>query len=163
MTVSDKMEAAINDQINAELASSYLYLSMAAYCDAQGLPGFAHWFKLQVAEETQHAMRLYGYLNDRGGRVHLAAIDAPTEDFAGMTTVFEQTLAHEEKVTARINKLFELAHGEEDYATVEEMGWFLKEQVEEEANVSQILAQLKMAGDRPGNLMYIDRHMGKRA
>lgn len=163
MKLSDRMENAINEQIHAEMESAYLYLSMAASCEHQSLAGFAHWFKRQFTEEQEHAMKLYAYLLARGGCVKLKALGEPKVTAPTMTVLFEETLAHEQDVSKRISALYALAQQEGDFATMEHLGWFLREQVEEESAVTQILAQLKMAGDRPGTLIYIDKHMAKRA
>ena len=160
--ISEKMQKAINDQINAEFYSSYLYLSMAAYFEAENYKGFAAWMRMQAEEEKEHGYKLYDYMNDRGGRVVLAAIEAPPTDFKSVQDVYEKTLAHEREVTARINKVNTLALEENDYATTAHLQWFITEQVEEEATAEEILNQIKMVDGKPGSLFYIDRHMAKR-
>ncbi len=160
--VSDKVQKAINDQITAEFYSSYLYLAMSAWCEDQGLKGFARWMRLQAEEEKEHGFKLFDYLVDRGGKVILGALDAPPENFDSIEDVFQKTLEHERKVTGRIHKLNELAIQEKDHATVAHLQWFITEQVEEEASAEEILNQIKMVEGRPGSIFYIDRHVGKR-
>lgn len=160
--ISEKMQNAINDQIKAELESSYIYLSMAAYFEASNFKGFARWMRLQAEEERGHAFKLYDYLIDRGGRVILKELPAPQSEFQSAEDVFEKTLEHEKKITGLINKLNELALAEKDYATSTHLQWFLTEQVEEEATAEEILNQIRMVESKPGSLFYIDRHLGKR-
>lgn len=157
--ISKKMQDAINDQINAEFYSSYFYLSMSAYCESENYKGFAEWFRLQAEEEKMHGFKLFHYLQERGGRVILKAIDEPPSDFKSIQDTFEQTLEHERKVTSLINNLNKLAIEENDYATQAHLQWFISEQVEEEATAEDILNQIKMVEGKPGNLFYIDRHI----
>ncbi len=156
------IEAALNDQIKHELESAYLYLSMSAYCQSLSLPGFAHWLRHQYEEENEHAMRIYDYVHERGGRVILQAIAEPKSEFGSPLEVFQQVLEHERKVTGLINKLYELAVKENDYATQVMLQWFINEQVEEESTASGIIDQLKLVGDSGPGLYKIDRHLGKR-
>jgi ferritin len=160
--ISDKVQKAINDQITAEFASAYLYLAMSAWCEDQNLKGFAHWMRLQAEEEKEHGFKLFDYLVDRGGKVILGALEAPPDNFDSIEDVFQQTLEHERKVTARIHKLNELAIQEKDHATVAHLQWFITEQVEEESSAEDILNQIKMVEGRPGTIFYIDREVGKR-
>lgn len=160
--ISEKMQKAINEQINAELYSEYLYLSMAAYFESENYKGFAHWMRIQADEERGHAFKLYDFVNDRGGRVILKAIEAPPTSFKSVQEVFEKTLSHEREVTSKIHKLNALAIEENDYATTAHLQWFITEQVEEEASAEEILNQIKMVEGKPGTLFYIDRHLGKR-
>jgi len=160
--ISEKMQKAINDQINAEFYSSYLYLSMSAYFESQNFKGFASWMRIQAEEEKGHAFKLYDFVVDRGGRVILGAIEAPAADFKSAQDAFEKTLAHERIVTGKIHKLNGLALQENDYATSAHLQWFITEQVEEEATAEEILNQIKMVEGKPGSLFYIDRHLGKR-
>ena len=157
--LSDEM----NTQIKLELYSGYLYLSMSAYFEANNLPGFAHWMKVQAEEEQEHAMKFYGYINDRGGRVTLQAIDQPPADFKSPLAIFEQSLEHEKSVTARINLLYGIAVKDNDYASQSFLNWFVDEQVEEEKNATQIVEWLKMSGDSVNALFMIDSMLGKRA
>ena len=160
--LSEKMQAAMNAQIKNELYSGYLYLSMAAWAEAQNLLGFAHWMKLQAQEELAHAMKFYEFIHDRGGRVELQAIDQPPVTFAGPTDLFEKTLAHEKRVTAMIHNLYKMAQEEGDYASEVFLQWFVTEQLEEERNAEQILALLKMAGEKGQALIMLDRSLGQR-
>ncbi len=162
MELSKKMQDAINEQIREELASSYIYLSMAAYCESVNLPGFAHWMRLQSQEELEHAMKFYDYINERGGRVVLQAIPEPPIEFAGPTPVFEKTLEHEQYITGRIHKLYGMATEEKDYASLGILQWFVDEQVEEEKNAGEILELLKMVGEKGQGLVMIDRHLASR-
>jgi ferritin len=159
---SKSMIDALNNQINHEILSGYLYLSMASYADSINFSGFAHWLKLQAKEELNHAMKIYGYVNDCGGKVDLKAIEQPETQFKSLKEIFEKVLAHEKKITALINKLYELAVKESDYATQINMQWFVSEQVEEEKNASAILEQLKNVGDSYQSLMMIDRNLAIR-
>jgi ferritin len=156
------MQDAINDQINAEFGSAYLYLAMSAYSESINLKGFANWFKKQSEEENEHAFKLYDYLIERGGKVVLAAMPKPATNFGSIQKAFEQTLKHEKLITSKIHKLYELAVKEKDYATQAHLQWFITEQVEEEATAEDILNQIKMVDAKPGSLFYIDRHIGKR-
>ena len=160
--LSETMQDAINEQIKNELYSGYLYLSMAAYCEAAGLAGFAHWMRVQAREETEHALKFFDFVVERGGRVVLGAIEQPPVEFDSPTAIFEQTLEHERKVTAMINKLYEIALAEKDYASQVLLHWYIDEQVEEESNASQILDTLKMIGDRGQALVMLDRSLGGR-
>jgi len=160
--LNKKVQDAINEQIKNELYSAYLYLSMAAYSEASNLPGLAHWMRLQSQEEVEHAMKFFDFINDRGGRVVLQAVDQPPTEFESPLAIFEQTLEHERKVTAMINQLYELALRENDYPSQVLLQWFIEEQVEEEKNAEQILQTLKMIGDKPQGLVMVDRELGRR-
>jgi ferritin len=160
--ISKKMQDAINEQIKNELYSGYLYLAMAAYAEDQNLPGFAHWMKAQCQEEVEHAMKFFNHIAERGGRVELKAIDEPPVEFDSPTALFEMTLEHEKKVTALINGLYELALEEKDYASQVLLQWYIEEQVEEEANASEIRETLKMAGDKGQALVMMDRALVRR-
>ncbi|ACF45612.1 MAG: ferritin [Prosthecochloris sp.] len=160
--LSKTLQKALNEQIQKEFYSSYLYLSMAAYTESMNLPGFAHWLKLQQKEEMGHAMQLYKYINERGGRVELLAIDQPTSEFKSPTALFEEVLKHEQSITESINKLYEKALKENDYATQVMLQSFISEQVEEEATASEILETLKMAGEKGQALLMLDRQLARR-
>ena len=157
------VQDAMNKQIRDELYSAYLYLSMSAYCESINLPGFAHWMQMQEAEEKIHAMKFYDFINERGGRVILQAIDQPPSEFQSPLDVFEETLKHEQHVTALINDLYTLAVEERDYASQIFLQWFITEQIEEEDNVGQIIETLKMIGDSRQGLLMLDREFGTRA
>lgn len=160
--LSEKLSHAINAQINHELYSGYLYLSMAAYFDGESLPGFAHWMRAQAEEEQAHALKFYRYVYERGGTVTLSAIDGPPTEFASPLAVFEQTLAHERKVTGLINNLYALAVEDKDYASQVFLQWFISEQVEEEDNATQIIETLKRVGEKGQALVMLDRELGRR-
>ena len=161
--VSEAMQTALNDQIQKEFHSAYIYLSMSAYFEAQNLAGAAHWMRHQAEEEQAHAMKIFEFVSDRGGRVVLQAIGEPPAGFASPLAVFEAAYAHEQKVTKSIHDLYALAVKENDYPTQVMLQWFIGEQVEEEKNASDIVAQLKMVGDSPAAMFMIDRQLGSRA
>ena len=160
--ISPTIQNAINDQIKHEFFSSYLYLSMSAYFETLSLPGFASWMRVQSQEEHQHAMKFFDFLNDRGGSVELQALDQPPSEFQSPLDVFEQSLAHERKVTALIHRLYELALKESDYATQTLLQWFITEQVEEEKNATLLIDQLTMVGDNRAALLMMDVELAKR-
>ena len=157
------VEEAINEQIKNEFYSAFAYLSMSGYCEHKNLAGFAHWLRLQYEEETAHALRLFDFLNDRGGKVDLRKLEKPPVEFSSQLELFEKVLAHEQKVTKMINDLYALSVKENDYPTQVEMQWFITEQVEEEKNASNIVEQLKLAGDNNTVLLMLDRELGGRA
>ncbi len=159
---SEKMQAAINDQVQKELYSAYLYLAMSAHFEAASLPGFARWTRLQYQEETAHAMKLFDFSLERGGQPVLHAIQAPPSKFGTPLEIFQEIYAHEQKVTASIHNLYEVALAEKDYAAQVMLHWFIDEQVEEEANASLIVDQLQMAEDHKGILVNMDHRVGKR-
>jgi ferritin len=162
MTISKKMNDAINKQINKEFFSGYLYLSAAIYLETHNLDGMAHWMKLQAKEEFGHGMKFYGYVIERGGLVSLSSIDAPKSDWKSPLEIFEYAYEHEKKVTEMINSLVDTAKSENDVASQELLNWFVKEQVEEEANSGKIAAKLKLVGDNAGGLFIIDGELGRR-
>ena len=162
MELSKRMLDALNEQIREELASAYIYLSMAAYCESINLPGFAHWMRVQTQEEMDHAMKFYGYVHGRGGRVLLQVLPQPAAEFAGPIAVFQETLKHEQYITGRIHALYGLAVEDKDYASQGFLQWFVNEQVEEEKNANEILSLLKMAGDKGQGLIMLDRHLASR-
>ncbi len=161
--ISKTLQNAINNQIQVEMFSSYLYLSMSAYCEVNNYLGAAKWFKMQSEEEWEHAMKFYKFLIERGGKVQLKAIDQPQHDFKSLLGAFEETLVHEKKVTALINKLYEQALKETDYPAQIFLQWFITEQVEEEANATAIIERIKMVEEKPSSLLWIDKELGKRA
>jgi len=160
--IDPKVEKAINEQINKELYSYYLYLSMAAQFQANNMKGFAHWMRVQAGEEQGHAMRLFDHLFERGGRVKLQQIQAPPSGWKSYLEIFQEVYKHEQVVTASINKLVELARSQKDNATDVFLQWFVKEQVEEEASANEIVEKLKMAGGDSSALLVLDSELGKR-
>jgi ferritin len=160
--ISKTLQDAINEQINKELYSSYLYLSMAAHFEAANLPGFAHWMRVQYQEEVAHAMKFFDFLNDRGGKVVLKAIDQPQTEWKTSLEIFEMVYEHEQLVTGLINKLYELALKEKDYPTQVLLHWYIDEQVEEEKNASMIVDQLKLIEARGTAVLMLDKQLGKR-
>jgi ferritin len=161
--LTEKMQKALNGQLNAELYSAYLYLSMNAYFKSVNLDGFANWMYYQAQEELEHSMKFYDFVIQRGGKAVLTQIEAPPTEWDSPLAVFEATLAHEQKVTGLINELVEIALGEHDHATNIFLQWFVSEQVEEEESVSGVLEQLKLMGDAQGGLFMIDRELAKRS
>jgi ferritin len=153
----------MNAQITHEMASAYLYLSMAAYFESMNLPGFANWMRVQFQEEQEHALKFFDYILDRGEKVSLGAIEQPAVDFASPAAVFEKTYAHEQKVTGLILGIYEAAKAENDVASQIFLQWFINEQVEEEKNASQILDLLQKIGASVGSLYQLDHNLGKRA
>ncbi len=160
--LSTTIQEALNIQLGSELASSYLYLSMAAYFETRNLRGFAHWMRLQHQEETTHALKFFDMLNDRGGQVHLPALPAPASAFESPLDVMQQALEHEQQVTASINHIYALAMAEQDYTTQAQLQWFITEQVEEEVTLTQIVEQLKLTGSQGPGLFLLDRELGAR-
>jgi ferritin len=160
--LKDKLQKAFNDQINAETYSAYLYLSMAAYFEGQQLAGFAHWFKVQAQEELTHALRFYGFIHGRGGKVILGAIKAPQTTWESPLACMEAVLAHEQYVTSLIHKLLGLARKENDYASENFLQWFVKEQVEEEASAEEAVGKVKLVSETPGGMFMLDKDMAAR-
>jgi ferritin len=161
-TIGKAMQDAINEQINKEFYSSYLYLSMAAYFENKNLMGFGHWMRLQADEERGHAMKFYDYLLDSGGQVKLKAIDAPEAEWKSNLVVAEQVAEHEAKVTASIHALYELALKEKDYAAQVLLQWFITEQVEEEKNAAELVAKLRLIEERGTAVLMLDHRLSKR-
>jgi ferritin len=160
--ISKKMTEAINEQINRELFSEYLYISMQAWFADQSLDGMANWMDAQGKEERFHAMKFFNYLVERGARVKLKAIDEPTYEFENPIQAFEMALEHEKFISKSINELMDLAIKENDHATRSFLQWYVDEQVEEESSVDRIVNMLKMVGDRGHGIFMIDRELGKR-
>jgi len=156
------MEGNLNHQINREIYSAYLYLSMAAYSASVGLAGCENWFKVQTQEEMEHAMKFYAYITQQGGRVVLEEIEAPPNFFSSVAEAFEQTLEHEKSVTSMISNLVKLAKKESDTATEIFLQWFVTEQVEEESNASEILQKLNLVGTTGSGLLMIDQELSQR-
>lgn len=160
--LSKTMEEALNRQVNREFYSSYLYLAMSAYFESACMKGFAKWMRVQAKEERTHGEKIYDYIIVRGGKVTLGDIEAPKGKWTSAGKVFEEVYAHEQKVTGMIHNLVELAGREKDHASFEMLQWFVREQVEEEANTGDILEQIKIVGDIPGHLFWLDHQLGKR-
>lgn len=160
--ISNKIQDALNEQINAEFWSAYLYLSMAMHFEAEGRAGVANWFRIQWQEEQAHAQIFINYLNQRGGRVQLKAIDAVPTSWESPLDAFKATLAHENKVTALINNLYALAEAENDYATRDRLNWFVTEQVEEEDNARQLIDKFSLIGDNGMGLYMLDQELAAR-
>lgn len=160
--LSNKVQDALNAQINAEFWSAYLYLSMSNFFGAEGFPGVANWFKVQYQEELAHTEIFMNYINSRGGRVVLKPIDAVPTEWPSLLDAFVATLQHEQKVTSLINALYALAEEENDYATRDRLNWFVSEQVEEEDNVRSILDKVKMVGDNGMGRYMVDQELASR-
>ncbi|QSZ66798.1 ferritin [Methanofollis aquaemaris] len=160
--ISHTMLEALNRQINRELYSAYLYLSMSSWFSDRGLLGFANWMQVQVQEEQFHAMKLYDYCIARGGRVTMLPIEAPPNEWESPLAVFEATYAHEQRVTRMINDLVDLAMAEKDHATTNFLLWYVDEQVEEEANDTEIIGKLQLIGDETNGLFMLDKELGTR-
>ena len=160
--INQKMQDAINEQINAELYSAYLYLSMSAWFANQGLPGSASWMKVQALEEFSHADKFFNYLLERGGKVTFPEIKAPQTEWDSPAAVFDGVLAHEQLVTSLINKLMDVATEEKDYAAKIFLQWFIAEQVEEEASAQEVIDKVKLTQNNPGAMFMIDSKLGSR-
>ena len=160
--IKDKIQGAINKQINAELYSSYLYLSMSSYFESINLKGCANWMRVQTQEELVHVMKFYDYLIERGGKVILSAIESPPTEWTSPLAVFEHAYKHEQKVTGLINDLVDLAVAEKDHASNNFLQWFVSEQVEEEASADEVVQKIKLMGDARGGLFMIDRELAQR-
>ena len=160
--ISKRMEKALNEQVNAALYSAYLYLSMEAYFKSLNLNGFANWMRVQTQEEVAHGMKIYGFIDERGGRITLKAIDGPQTKWDSPLAVFKEIFKHEQKVTSLINNLVNLAIEEKDHATNTFLQWFVNEQVEEEASADQVVQQLKMMEKAPGGMFMLDRELAQR-
>lgn len=157
------LEKTLNNQLNSELYSAHLYLSMAAYFESTNLKGFAHWMRMQYREEVSHAMRLFDHINDRNGRVAVQAIDQPPAEFESVQAVMELTLRHEREITAMIEDLYREAESQKDYATKVMLDWFIQEQVEEEKSALEIVEQLRRIGDTGAGLLFLDSQLAGRS
>ncbi|MDD3776694.1 MAG: ferritin [Actinomycetota bacterium] len=160
--ISKKMQTAINEQINAEMYSSYLYLAMSAYFENTDLTGFANWMRIQAQEELDHAMKFFDFVNERGGQVVLKDIKASATAWKSPVEVMEAVYAHEQKVTGLINDLVDLAIKEKDHASNNFLQWFVAEQVEEEASAEAIIKKLKLVSGTGNGLFMIDQELAKR-
>jgi len=160
--LSKKLQSAFNDQVNAELFSAYLYLSMSSWFKAQNLEGFASWLQVQAQEEVGHAMKIYGYLHDKGAAVELKQIEAPQKSWKSPLAAFEDAYKHEVYISGRINDLADFAVAEKDHATNVFLHWFVEEQVEEEASALAVVEKLKLVTTHPGGIYMLDREMASR-
>ena len=160
--IGKTMQEGLNAQINYEQLSAQLYLAMSAHCSAMSFKGFAHWLRVQASEETAHALKLVDFVLDRGGKLELRPVPAPPTEFGSVIQVFDKVLEHEKEITQKIHKLFETARSERDYASELALQWYVTEQVEEEARVSEIVDHLHAVGDGGGAIWYLDSRMGKR-
>ncbi len=160
--ISKHLQDAINAQINAELWSAYLYLSMSSYCQSEGFVGMANWFAVQFKEEQDHALILINYLYSRGARVLLKPIDAVETQWTSPLAAYENTLAHEKKVTSMINNLMAIAVEDKDFASQSRLQWFIDEQVEEEETATEIIQKLRLLGDNGYGLYQLDQELSTR-
>jgi ferritin len=160
--ISTTLQKAINEQINKELYSSYLYLAMSAHFETKNLPGFAAWMRVQSQEEYEHAMKFYGHLVDRGGKVELKGIDTPKTDWKSPLEIVKQVQEHEGFVTASINSIFDIAVAEKDYPAQGMLQWFVNEQVEEEKNAGELVHLVTAMGGSDSSLILLDVQLGKR-
>jgi ferritin len=160
--IKKKMQEALNYQLNRELYSAYLYLSMSAYFQSINMKGFAHWMRVQTQEELAHAMKFYDYLGQGGGRVILSSIEDPPLEWGSPLEAFEHVYEHEQKVTSLINDLVNLAISEQDHATNNFLQWFVTEQVEEEESASEVVEKIKLVGDATEGLFMLDNELGQR-
>ena len=160
--LNNDMEKALNAQVNAEMYSAYLYLSMSAYFQSKSLGGFASWMRVQAQEEMVHAMKIYDFINERGGRVILELIEAPPTEWDSPLATMEAVYEHEQKVTGLINELVDLALEKHDHATNIFLQWFVSEQVEEEDSANDVVEKIKLMGDARGGLFMLDRELGQR-
>jgi len=160
--LSERMTGALNEQINKEIYSAYLYLSMSAHSTFVGLKGFANWFMVQYQEEMVHVMKIYDYINNQGGQVKLLAVEQPPTEFGSPLEMFEKTLEHEKFVTKCINDLVDLAIKEKDHASNIFLQWFVTEQIEEEANDNEIISKLKLVGKGGNGLFMLDKELAAR-
>jgi ferritin len=156
------IQDALNRHVTAELFSSNLYLAMSGWCEAKAYKGFARWLRVQAEEERAHALKMLDFLLARGGTARVGAVEAPRAEYGSVQEVFDEVLAHERKVTAGVNDLHARAGGEKDPATQVFLQWFIAEQVEEEATAQEIADRLRLIGDKPATILYLDKEYGKR-
>lgn len=162
MNMQDKLTVALNEQINEELASAYLYFAMAADFESKNRKGISTWFKAQAREEVNHALRIYDYINDRGGKAVLQALEAPKPSWDSPAAAFEAALKHEQHITGCIDKLVKLARETGDNPTEVFLQWFVSEQVEEEKSTEEVVEMLRQVGDSKEALFMVDRELGER-
>ncbi|MCK4800876.1 MAG: ferritin [Anaerolineales bacterium] len=159
---SKKMHQAMNDQIQHELYSAYIYLSMSAYFESENYPGFAQWMRIQFEEEMAHAFRFYDYIHSRGERVTLLPIGQPPAEYESPLVAFEAALEHEQKITGDIHRLYALATEENDYPSLSFLQWFIDEQVEEEEHVGGVVDNVKRVSGVSHAMLMLDRELGQR-
>ncbi len=162
MKINKKVEDVLNKQVNAELWSAYLYLSMSAWCERQGLKGFANWMRVQFQEETSHALKIYDYILNRSGEINLQPIAAVERSWKNVLELFEATYNHECAVSEMITSCYETALAEKDHATAGMLQWFIDEQTEEESNALEIIDQIKLVGDKGDGIFFIDKELASR-
>lgn len=162
MKINKKVEDVLNKQVNAELWSAYLYLSMSAWCESKGLKGFANWMRVQFHEETTHALKIYDYVLNRSGEINLQPIAAVETSWKNILHVFEETYKHECKVTEMIANCYEVALAEKDHATASMLKWFIDEQTEEESNALEIIDKLKLVGENGDGIFFLDKELASR-
>ncbi|MEN6547212.1 MAG: ferritin [Armatimonadia bacterium] len=160
--LNERIHQAINEQINAELYSAYLYQSMMAHFDAMGLKGFANWMRIQSMEEALHAYKFYDYVIERGNKVTLKAIEGPQTEWPTPLAAFENVVSHEQKVTSLIGSIMDIALDTRDHASSSFLQWFIDEQVEEEATAEGIVQKLRLVGDNPQALLMLDQELAAR-
>lgn len=160
--LSNELQKAINDQINMEFNSAYVYLGMAAYCERMNFRGFAKWLRIQSSEEVTHGMKLFDFMANRDANIRLETLPAPAVDYESPAQVFEAALKHEQNVTASINDLYDQATKNKEFTTAVELHWFLMEQVEEEKNARDIVTKFRMVKGDPAAVLDIDRDLSQR-
>lgn len=160
--MNEKMANALNEQMNFEIYSAYIYLAMSSYLRTLNLNGFAHWMEVQMQEELDHARRFYTFIHDRGGEVEFTEIPKPQKAWESVEDVFKHALEHEQLVTSKINNLVEMANQEKDFATNAHLQWFVNEQVEEEAQTNEILAQVRFSKNSPNAILLLDKDLAQR-
>jgi ferritin len=160
--IPEKLKAALDEHISAEIGAAYLYLAMSADFESKAYKGFGRWMRVQFQEEMAHALKFVDYMLLRGSTIDWKDAKAPATSFGTPLEAFEKTLAHEKDVTARIHRLYHLAMAQNDVATQIFLQWFVTEQVEEEARVSEIVEKVRLTADRPGSFLYLDKELGKR-
>jgi ferritin len=162
MKINKKVEEVLNKQVNAEFWSAYLYLAMSAWFETKGLKGFANWMLIQFKEETTHALKIFDFVNKRGGEIKLQPIAAVDKTWDGLIQIFEETYKHECHVTEMIHNCYDVAVADKDHASASMLKWFIDEQTEEEENALDILDKLKLIGEKGGAVYHLDRELKKR-
>ncbi len=158
----ERLQEGFQAHMQVEFASAYLYLSMAGFCAHRGLQGIARWLRIQWHEELKHALKFYDFLLERGIAPQLRALEKPPEQWSSLQELFEQVLAHEQKVTARIHELYRQALELQDYPAQVFLHWFIEEQVEEENQARAVLDQLRLVGESGAGVYLLDQRLGER-